>query len=101
VVLAFFAAAPPAVEFLLPMTAVLSENFAGMGGGRDASQEQNARKKMTATEWGKQLHLWCHFYLAPGNRWSILAAHCEGEVAGWIWSSTCQPHARCSLHYAW
>jgi hypothetical protein len=53
VVLAFFAAAPPVVEFLLPMTAVLSENFAGMGGGRDASQEQNARKKMTAAEWGK------------------------------------------------
>jgi hypothetical protein len=34
---------------------MLSENFAGMGGARDASQEQNARKKMTAVEWGKQL----------------------------------------------
>jgi hypothetical protein len=57
VVLAFFATAPPAapaaVEFLLPITAMLSENFAGMGGARDASQEQNARKKMTAVEWGK------------------------------------------------
>jgi hypothetical protein len=40
VVLAFFMAAPPAapaaVELLLPMTAVLNENFAGMGGRRDA-----------------------------------------------------------------
>jgi hypothetical protein len=66
------------------MAAALSKNFTGMEGGRDASQEQNARKKMTVAEWGKQLHLHCHFYLVPGNRWSILAAHCEGEAAGWI-----------------
>jgi hypothetical protein len=35
------------------MAAALSKNFAGMEGGRDASLEQNARKKMTAAEWGK------------------------------------------------
>jgi hypothetical protein len=102
-VLAFFAAAPPvapvAVELLLPMTAALNENFAGMGGRRDALQEKCARKKMTAAEWGKQLLLRCHFYLKPGNHWSILAAHCEGETARWIWPSTCQHNARCGLHY--
>jgi hypothetical protein len=88
VVLAFFAAAlpaaPVAVEFLLPMAAALSKNFAGMEGGRAVAQEQNGRKKMTAAEWGKQLPLRCHFYLVPGNRWSILAAHCEGKLAGRI-----------------
>jgi hypothetical protein len=41
------------VELLLPMAAVLSKKFAGMEGGRDASLEQNARKKMMAVEWGK------------------------------------------------
>jgi hypothetical protein len=60
-VLAFFAAASPAapvvVELLLPMTAVLNKNFTGMGGRRDASQEQSARKKMTVAECGKQLRL--------------------------------------------
>jgi hypothetical protein len=35
------------------MTVALNENFTGMGGKRDASQEQSARKKMTAAEWGK------------------------------------------------
>jgi hypothetical protein len=104
VVLAFFTAAPPVapavVKFLLPMTAALSKNLAGMEGGRAVSQEQNARKKMMAVEWGKQLPLRCHFYLIPGNRWSILAAHCEGEAAGWIWPSTCQPHGCRGLHYA-
>jgi hypothetical protein len=66
------------------MAAALSKNFAGMEGGRDASHEQNARKKMMVAEWGKQLHLRCHFYLVPGNRWSILAAHCKLEAARWI-----------------
>jgi hypothetical protein len=65
VVLAFFVAAPPAapaaVELLLPMTAALIENFAGMGGRRDALQEKCARKKMTAAQWDKQLFLRCHF----------------------------------------
>jgi hypothetical protein len=37
VVLAFFTAAPVAVEFLLPIAAVLSKNFVGMEGGRDVS----------------------------------------------------------------
>jgi hypothetical protein len=102
--LAFFAVAPPAaptaVEFLLPMTAALNKNFTRVGGKRDASQGQSARKKMTAAEWGKQLLLLCHFYLTMGNRWSILAARCEGEAAGWIWSSTCQHHGRRGLYYA-
>jgi hypothetical protein len=35
------------------MAAALSKNFVGMEGGRDASLEQNARKKMMAAEWGK------------------------------------------------
>jgi hypothetical protein len=35
------------------MTAVLSESFAGMEDEREASLEQNARKKMTAAEWGE------------------------------------------------
>jgi hypothetical protein len=91
--LAFFAAVPPAalavVEFLLPMMVALNKNFTRMGGKRDASQGQSARKKMTAVEWGKQLLLLCHFYLTTGNCWSILAARCEGEAAGWIWPSTC------------
>jgi hypothetical protein len=55
--LAFFVAAPPAapaaVELLLPMTMALNKSFMGMEGRRDASQEQSARKKMTAAEWGK------------------------------------------------
>jgi hypothetical protein len=66
------------------MTVALSEDFTGMEGRRDASQEQSARKKMTAVEWGKQLLLLCHFYLTMGDRWSILAARCEGEAVGWI-----------------
>jgi hypothetical protein len=56
-----------------------------MGGRRSASQEQNARKKMMmAAEWGKQLPLLRHFYPTTGKYWSILAARCEGEAAGWI-----------------
>jgi hypothetical protein len=102
-VLAFFTAAPPAApaaaKLLLPMTVALNENFTGMGGRRDASQEQSTRKKMTAAEWGKQLLLSSHFYLATGNRWSILAACCEGEAAGWIWLSTCQHRGHRDLHY--
>jgi hypothetical protein len=43
------------------MTAALNKNFTRMGGKRDASQGQSARKKMTAAEWGKQLLLLCHF----------------------------------------
>jgi hypothetical protein len=49
------------------MKVALNEDFTGMGGRRDASQEQSARKKMTAVEWGKQLRLLCHFYLITGN----------------------------------
>jgi hypothetical protein len=49
------------------MAAALNKNFTMMGGKRDASQGQSARKKMTAVEWGKQLLLLCHFYLATGN----------------------------------
>jgi hypothetical protein len=60
--------APAAVELLLPMRAALNKNFTRMGGKRDASQGQSARKKMMAAEWGKQLLLLCHFYLATGNR---------------------------------
>jgi hypothetical protein len=63
------------------MAVALNKSFVGMEGGRVVSQEQNARRKMTAAEWGKQLPLRCHFYLVPGNRWSILAAHCKGEAA--------------------
>jgi hypothetical protein len=53
-------------------------------------QEKCARKKMTVAEWGKQLLLRCHFYFTSGKRWSILAACCEGEAAGWIRPSMCQ-----------
>jgi hypothetical protein len=35
------------------MKVVLNEDFTGMGGRRDALQEQSARKKMTAADWGK------------------------------------------------
>jgi hypothetical protein len=82
------------------MKVALNEGFTGMGGSKDASQEQSARKKMTAVEWGKQLLLLCHFYPITGNCRSILAARCEGEVARLIWPSTCQHHARCGVHYA-
>jgi hypothetical protein len=94
------AAAPAAVELLLPMAAARSKSFAGMEVGRKASLEQNAREKMTAAEWDEQLPLCCNFYLVPGNRWLILAIHCEGEAAGRIWPSTCQHHGRRGLHYA-
>jgi hypothetical protein len=54
-VLAFFAAVPPAapaaVELLLPMKVALNEDITGMGGRRDASQEQSARKKMIDPVW--------------------------------------------------
>jgi hypothetical protein len=40
----------------------------GNGDEREASLEQNARKKMTAAEWGEQLPLCYYFYLTPGNR---------------------------------
>jgi hypothetical protein len=69
VVLALLAATPAAalaaVELLLPMAAALSESFAGMEDEREASLEQNARKKMTAAEWGEQLPLCCYFCLTP------------------------------------
>jgi hypothetical protein len=49
-VLAFFAmassVAPAVVELLLPMKVALKEDLTEMGGRRDASQEQSARKKM-------------------------------------------------------
>jgi hypothetical protein len=48
------------------MTLVLNKNLARVGGRRDAFQEQSARKKMTAVEWGKQFLLLCHFYLTTG-----------------------------------
>jgi hypothetical protein len=35
------------------MTAALNKNFARMGGKRDATPGQSARKKMTVAEWGK------------------------------------------------
>jgi hypothetical protein len=35
------------------MMAALSNNFAGMEDEREALLEQNARKKMTAVEWGE------------------------------------------------
>jgi hypothetical protein len=35
------------------MTLVLDKNFAWVRGTRDAFQEQSARKKMMAAEWGK------------------------------------------------
>jgi hypothetical protein len=94
------AVAPAAVELLLPLAAALSKSFAGMEGEREASLEQNARKKMTAVEWGEQLPLCCYFYLVLGNRRSILAAHCKGEAAGRICPSTCQHRGRRGLHYA-
>jgi hypothetical protein len=34
-----------------------------------------------AAEWGEQLPLRGYFYLIPGNRQFILAAHCEEETA--------------------
>jgi hypothetical protein len=68
VVLAFFAAAPAAVELLVPMKVAFNEDLTGMRGRRDASQERSARKKMmTVAEWGKQLLLLCHFYPTTGN----------------------------------
>jgi hypothetical protein len=48
------------------MTMVLNKNFTRVGGRRDALQEQSAKKKMMAAEWGKQLLLLCHFYLTTG-----------------------------------
>jgi hypothetical protein len=103
-VLALLAVAPAAalaaVELLLPIMAALSKNFAGMKDEREASLEQNARKKMTVAEWGEQLPLCCYFYLNPRNRRSILATHCEGEAAGQIWPSTCQHRGHHGLHYA-
>jgi hypothetical protein len=56
-VLALLAVAPVAalvaVEPLLPMVVALNRNFGGMEDEREASLEQNARKKMTAAEWGE------------------------------------------------
>jgi hypothetical protein len=74
-VLAFFvavpAAAPATVKILLPMEVALKEDFTGMGGRRDASQERSARKKMmTAAEWGKQLLPLRHFLLS--HHWKLL-----------------------------
>jgi hypothetical protein len=56
-------------------------------------QEKCAGKKMTTAEWGKQLLLRYHFYLVLGNRWSILAAHREGEAAGCLAVHVLAPHA--------
>jgi hypothetical protein len=57
---------------------------------------------MMVAEWGKQLlPPGFSIYPSAGNHWSILAIRSEGEVAGWIWPSTCQHHARHGLHYAW
>jgi hypothetical protein len=47
------------------------QDLRGRGGRKDALQEKCAGKKMMAAEWGKQLLLRCHFYLVPGNRWTI------------------------------
>jgi hypothetical protein len=44
------AAALAVVELLFPMAAALNKNFAGMEDEREASLEQNARKRMTAAE---------------------------------------------------
>jgi hypothetical protein len=44
------AAAPTAVELLLPMAAACSESFVGMEVERKVSLEQSAREKMTAAE---------------------------------------------------
>jgi hypothetical protein len=82
------------------MVAAFSRNFGGMEDEREASLEQNARKKMTAAEWSEQLPLCYYFYLVPGNCRSILAAHCEEEAVGRIWPSTCQHRERRGLHYA-
>jgi hypothetical protein len=76
------------------------QELCGNGDEREVSLEQNARKKMTAAEWGEQLPLCGYFYLTPRNRRFILAAHCEGEAAGRIRPSTCQHHGCCGLHYA-
>jgi hypothetical protein len=51
------------------------------GDGREEQQEQSARKKTMAAEWGELLLLRGHFYLIPGKSRLILAVHCEVEMA--------------------
>jgi hypothetical protein len=70
------------------------------GDGREEQQEQSARKKMMAAEWGELLPLRGHFYLVPGKWRLILAAHYEVETVEQIWPSTCQHHGSRGLHYA-
>jgi hypothetical protein len=50
------------------------------GDGREEQQEQTARKKMMATEWGEQLLLRGHFYFIPGKSRLILDVHYEVET---------------------
>jgi hypothetical protein len=49
-VLALLVVASAIVELLLPMAVVLGKSFAGTEGEREASLEQNARKKMMVAE---------------------------------------------------
>jgi hypothetical protein len=85
-VLALLAVAPVAalatVEPLLPMVVELNRNFGGMEDEREASLEQNARKKMTAAEWGEQLPLCCYFYLVLRNCRSIQLPIAKGKRLG-------------------
>jgi hypothetical protein len=52
------------------------------GHGREEQQEQDARKKTMAAEWGEQLLLRGHFYLIPGKSRLILAVHHDVETVG-------------------
>jgi hypothetical protein len=102
-VLAFLAAvpavAPVAVEPLLPMGSARGKGSVN-GDGREEQQEQSARRKTMAAEWGELLLLRCHFYLIPEKSRLILAVHYEVEMAEQIWSSTSQYHENRGLHYA-
>jgi hypothetical protein len=71
------------------------------GDGREEQQEQSARKKTMAAEWGELLLLRGHFYLIPGKSRLILAVHYEVETTEQIWPSTCQYHENRGLHCAW
>jgi hypothetical protein len=42
----------------------LNKNFTGTGGRRDASQEQSARKKMTAADWVNSYSS-CAVFISP------------------------------------
>jgi hypothetical protein len=102
-VFAFLAAvpavAPVAVEPLLPMGSARGKGFEN-GDGQEEQQEQSARRKTMAAEWGELLLLRCHFYLISGNLRLILAVHYEVETAEQIWPSTCQYHENRGFHYA-